>query len=237
METLSKNGLINFKSDVLIDFRLEQVVGTNDFQHPWFLRAGWDRSRCVGVIPNMGTCFLIAENVVMTNWHIFRRSEWAAGKLVVFEYEQGADGLTQNTTKCEVRPDELFYSYEPLDFAIVRVLGNPGKTRGFFDIRQEGNIALDTRVNIIQHPSAELKKIAIRNNGLKSFDEKRLQYWTDTEHGSSGSPLFNDSWDLIGLHYLSDEAPGSDGSKVLFNVGHRISAIWSHLTTQGINIY
>lgn len=61
-----------------------------------------------------------------------------------------------------------------------------------------------TTVNIIQHPRGGLKQIAFRRNevieipdGQKDF----LYYTTDTEPGSSGSPCFNDQWELIALHH------------------------------------
>jgi endonuclease G len=232
----SNSKKITWVSEDPIDLRKELISGVVDFQHPWFLRLGWERSRTVGMIPNAGTAFLIGKNVMMTNWHIFRRVDWALGKEVIFEYEQDSDGLIRATTKAKIRPDLLFFSDEELDFAIFKVEGEPGLSRGFLDVSTEGRIATDTRVNIVQHPNAELKKIAIRNNGLKHFDDSVLQYWTDTEHGSSGSPLFNDNWEFIGLHYMNDESNDVSGKPIIFNVGHRISAIWKAIQLQGIDI-
>ena len=120
--------------------------------------------------------------------------------------------MLQYTTH-SLNPAKLFFSNEPLDYAVCYVDGEPGAVRGFADIRSPGSLVTDTRINIIQHPGGELKKIAIRNNGLKYFDEQKLQYWTDTEHGSSGSPLFNDSWQIVGLHHLNDAATDAAGER------------------------
>lgn len=232
----SINKIIDWQGDLVVDSRREGIVGANDFQQPWFLRLGWERSRLVAVIPNMGTCFLIGNNTIMTNWHVLRRVDWANGKSAVFDYEQGPDGLVAQTFKHMLNPEKLFYSNEALDFAVCFIEGSPGNNRGFIDISVPGSLTIDSRINIIQHPGAELKKIAIRNNGVKYFDESKIQYWTDTEHGSSGSPLFNDSWDFVGLHFLFDDALDESGKRIFFNVGTRADAILKDINANGVVI-
>ena len=55
-------------------------------------------------------------------------------------------------------------------------------------------------VNIIQHPEGRPKEIVIYNNRVIKAYQDFLVYETDTEPGSSGSPLLNKNWQLIGLH-------------------------------------
>lgn len=207
------------------DPKQEAVVGINNFQDPWFLRKGLERSRVVGLVANMGTGWLISKNLIMTNWHVLRRAEWAVGKSVFFNFEQNEDGSVSASRKVSLDPAKFFYSNEALDFAVVAVEGTPGADFGFIDIQSPGSLQTDTRVNIIQHPGAGMKKIAIRDNGLKHFDNELLQYWTDTEHGSSGSPLFDDHWEIIGLHFRYDSATNPDQSTVVYNEGHNIREI------------
>jgi endonuclease G, mitochondrial len=58
-------------------------------------------------------------------------------------------------------------------------------------------------VNIIQHPAGMPKRVAARANLLKAASTDVLEYFSDTLGGSSGSPLCNDSWEVIGLHRAS----------------------------------
>jgi len=44
-------------------------------------------------------------------------------------------------------------------------------------------------------------RIAITANQVVNVFEHRLQYTTDTLPGSSGSPVFNDAWEVIALHH------------------------------------
>lgn len=172
----------------------------------------------------------------MTNWHVLRRANWADGRHAIFDYEQDEDGAVRQTEKLELRSEVFFYSNEALDVAVVAVEGTPGSQRGFVDITRSVIPLPNTRLNIIQHPGGGLKRIAIRDNGLRNSDENVIQYWTDTEHGSSGSPVFDDSWEIVGLHFRHDNAPGDSGQTIFYNEGHTMTAIWNDINQKHPNI-
>jgi N-acetylmuramoyl-L-alanine amidase len=88
-------------------------------------------------------------------------------------------------------------------------------------------------VNIIQHPEGRSKEIVIFNNELGKLHRDFLVYESDTQPGSSGSPLFNNRWELIGLHRaaLLDLAQKS-GKQVVGYLGTRIGSILADLRTQ-----
>src|SRR5205814_4157357 len=59
-------------------------------------------------------------------------------------------------------------------------------------------------VTIIQHPKGDPKQIALRENEvlhLPGNEDAFLHYQTDTHPGSSGSPVFNDNWEVVALHH------------------------------------
>jgi endonuclease G, mitochondrial len=56
-------------------------------------------------------------------------------------------------------------------------------------------------VNIIQHPNGEPKQLALRENQTVDLLDDFLHYQTDTAPGSSGSPVFNDQWEIVALHH------------------------------------
>lgn len=108
-----------------------------------------------------------------------------------------------------------------LDFAILRLAEKQDATRKPSPLRRDP-VALETAVNIIQHPKAGPKRVALRANQLKVESDDNLRYTTNTDEGSSGSPLFDDEWSIMGLHRATDAEGG-----VRLNVGtpiHRILA-------------
>jgi endonuclease G, mitochondrial len=83
-------------------------------------------------------------------------------------------------------------------------------------------------VNIVGHPDARPKEIALRDNGLLNQLENFLHYKTDTEPGNSGSPVFNDQWEVVALHHAG--VPGVGSEEWVANEGARVSKLlaWLH---------
>ena len=102
-------------------------------------------------------------------------------------------------------------------------------------------------VNVVGHPMGRLKEIAIRNNSLQTVLDEFLHYKTDTEPGNSGSPVFNDQWEIVALHHSgvprTDEQgnwlkpdgtrwrpqDGDDAIDWIANEGARVSVLLRHL--------
>jgi hypothetical protein len=61
---------------------------------------------------------------------------------------------------------------------------------------------------ILQHPARRPLELALDTNAnaLLLFGGLRLRYATNTEAGSSGSPVFDKYWKLVGLHHYGDPA-------------------------------
>ncbi len=63
----------------------------------------------------------------------------------------------------------------------------------------------DPYVYVIGHPAGRSLELSMRGNALVAVDDERLHYKAPTEPGSSGSPVFDKNWDLIGLHHSGSE--------------------------------
>jgi hypothetical protein len=100
------------------------------------------------------------------------------------------------------------------DWTIVRVQDNPTSVYGSLDLAPMADSDWTATgdnlrwVNIIQHPFGGPKAIAIYHNLLTYRDANYMLYTTDTQPGSSGSPIFDSDWRVVGLHrgfkYASD---------------------------------
>ena len=83
-------------------------------------------------------------------------------------------------------------------------------------------------VYVIGHPGGGSLQLSIRGNDLIDHDDVKLRYKAPTEKGSSGSPVFDDCWNLIGVHhYGGDNLPALNGAKGTYgaNEGNAIPAV------------
>ncbi len=202
----------------------EKVHMGADFQPARFLDDGSARAAAVCRINlpgGFGTGFLVADGrFIMTNNHVLETRETARGSVAEFGFEDGGD-----TVSVTLRPDRFFVTDVALDFTIVACDGAPVADIAPIPLlRNPATVAPSERVNIVQHPRGRQKQIAIRNNEVIGLKQSVVHYRTDTEPGSSGSPVFNDRWDLVALHHAGWRQNGA-----ATNEGIRLSAIVANL--------
>jgi V8-like Glu-specific endopeptidase len=218
---------------------LEKIVSSNPalFSDPeaWrqaMIRA--ERAVCRVEKPEgrpLGTGFLVAKDLVLTNHHVafdaartFRNHPDSVR--FRFGFREPADGAHEGGTTYRLAADWDVHNSPigTLDYAVLR-LNRPagGEPVGEFkDAPQRGWLKLqktDVRQSqglfILQHPSGDMLKMA--NGGVRQVSGAWVDYEVDTEPGSSGSPVFNNKWELVALH--------SRAGKGQFNQGVAISAI------------
>lgn len=210
---------VKWKSDAP-EGQLEQLMGKQSTLLPvGFLELGLQRSRSVARVVTAGgesgTGFLVGKNLLITNNHVLPDKETAAGATVEFNYEQSTTGLDKPIDRYKFRPDQGFLT-SPVkvhDWTIVRVDGDPNAKWGSIPLAT-AKVAKEQRVVIIQHPGGGQKQIALTHNIVTFVDDNLVQYLTDTMPGSSGSPVFNESWELVALHHSGGwlREPGSKES-------------------------
>jgi hypothetical protein len=57
------------------------------------------------------------------------------------------------------------------------------------------------RIYVVGHPLGQALSYSLYDNELVGVDEPFFYYRSPTEKGSSGSPLFNNDWSVIGVHH------------------------------------
>ena len=204
----------------------EKVHLGADFLPARFLRDGDGRTRAVCRIRTSdgasGTGFLVSNtNSIMTNNHVLPTPEVAAEGTAEFGYESGGQKI-----HLALRPDTFFITNPKLDYTIVACDRDVGADVVAIPLlRSPSTITRGERVNVIQHPRGRPKEVAIRSNDVTSVLKTVIRYRADTEPGSSGSPVFNDAWDLVALHH----AGVVDGGGRATNEGIRIASIVADL--------
>ena len=139
-----------------------------------------------------GTAFLVAPGLVLTNAHVMRALPEREKSGVRFNV--GLQPEPQWRYFAEVAAQS---PVEALDFALVRLRAPAPAAPVTLSVEaaRAGQPA-----NILQHPYGDAMQVALRHNEVVRVDAERLYYVADTEGGSSGSPVFDDDWHVIGLH-------------------------------------
>ncbi|MEU0427146.1 serine protease [Streptomyces canus] len=200
-----------------------------------------------------GTGFLVSPRLLMTNHHVLPNAGVAGRCFLEFNAQVTIDNAPDAVIRMEFDPGTFFTAAKLLDFALVAVAPAndgrlPGDVFGWNKLSaQPGNLVVGERVNIIGHPNGRLKEIALRDNALLVRLEDFLHYKTDTEPGNSGSPVFNDQWEVVALHHsgvprtndnreplrkdgqIWRDGDGDDAVDWIANEGVRISSIMRHL--------
>jgi endonuclease G, mitochondrial len=195
----------------------ERILAGNELQPINYLEIGAQRARAVGriVIRNSSGAqtgwasgFLIGPRLLLTNHHVFGQKNDALNSEVQFSAELAVDSKARTPSVFRCMPDEFFFANEALDFAVVAI--NQIPLSGREPISSFGSLPLVGRtgkvvdgewLTIVQHPNGELKQLCIRENQLIKRTDDALWYSTDTLGGSSGSPVFNNAWEVVALHH------------------------------------
>jgi endonuclease G len=213
------------------DLVLERIIGGNNLLGIAFLELGTAVARSVGRVIirdrvqtlGFGTAFMISPRLALTNNHVLPDAQSARFSRMEFNFQNGVTGLPLAASQFALEPDAFFQTDRDLDFTVVAVarqsltdgsspqlpLSGFGFNRTFKD---QGKILLGESINIIQHPEGHEKQIALQQNELIDRFDDFLHYHTDTSPGSSGSPLYNNQWEILGLHHSGVPARNDAGA-------------------------
>lgn len=195
---------------------LERVLGAAEYRSLQWYQTGLERCRAVARIETLneegiGTGFLVAgsalhpalpDSVLVTNGHVVPEALDQMDAVVVFR------GLDSDGGRNRFRIVRRWW-YEPsaspgLDTTLVELDGCPGAVTPIPLARHLPDLhaANPPRAYLIGHPRGlERPQFSLQDNLLLDHDDRRLHYRSPTEGGSSGSPVLDGQWELIGVHH------------------------------------
>lgn len=201
-----KSGIYKTTSDK----NLEKILGPiNHLVKINWLQKGIQASRSVCQVlrsdGGKGTGFVLKGGYLMTNYHVLPNKDKAKTTKIIFDYEEDLFGSMRKTSEYFLKEnDSKFSPILEYDFAYIKIKDNPTNPIsqwGFLELDTFSDPQIDHPVSIIQHPLGQTKQIALTANKIIGINGPKLLYLTDTERGSSGSPVFNNDWKVIALHH------------------------------------
>jgi Trypsin-like peptidase domain/MAP3K TRAFs-binding domain len=197
----------------------EKIFGTERFNSLNWFRKALERCRAVARIEDVdeggvGTGFLVRgpslhptlpEVVLVTNAHVLNEHDQEAldpdQARVTFRAVERTDGELAVHRVARVLWTSLRHE---LDTTIAELDSYPSEVAPLPVAKRRPRLDSDPppQTFIIGHPSGgEQVMFSIRDNLLLDADDTRVHYRTPTLGGSSGSPVFNATWELVALHH------------------------------------
>jgi len=182
----------------------EKIIGSQSTLLPIrFLEIGTQRARAVARIVRRdgrsGTGFLIGNGWLLTNNHVLPNADLTANSVAEFNYQQTSDGLDGAIERFRLDAAR-FRTSVANDWSAVGIDAAAEAKWGAIPL-EAVDVAVNAFVNIVQHPGGGPKHIGLYHNTVTAVDDGRVQYFTDTLPGSSGSPVFDSDWKVVALHH------------------------------------
>ncbi|MDJ0746552.1 MAG: trypsin-like peptidase domain-containing protein [Xenococcaceae cyanobacterium MO_167.B27] len=222
----------------------EKIIGEDTLRHVYILDLALEAAKAVvhlrvpksGGKKSLGTGFMIASDLLMTNNHVIASREQAEKTEYSFNYQLDINGKVCYSLSSQALPGGLFYTNSDLDYTVVSLKDIPPFGSPLTLKRMQ--MRRDDRVAIIQHPGGHLKKISMQNNFVAYADAQVVQYTTSTLPGSSGSPVFNDIFEVVAIHHSGGMLTEPDSRRrYLRNAGTSMIAVLNDLKTNAPEIY
>jgi len=178
-----------------------------------------------------GTGFLIADNLVLTNYHVLKLDdsedidENAYDALLRFgciTAGAGREAEGQTFKLVTSKPIVQLSPMDKLDYVLLQVEDRITQAKDIKKITDYSPQLLSEGMgmHILQHPMGKAMKVSINSNGITAVyrNNSLVQYVTTALVGSSGSPCFNEEWKLVALHHAERAtAFGSIREGILFS--------------------
>jgi V8-like Glu-specific endopeptidase len=218
---------------------LEKVWGDTGYKSLEWLLQAVARTRSVARLgPNMfegwGSGFLVDgswiadswsdRKLLLTNAHVCTNDPEVQAQ---YPYPKGAEentatflgSLGEGVEPIQSKVNEVLWTSPPseLDASLLEIADVPkGAEKAPLAAEIPSfEVWPEKRVNILGHPQGLSLRVSLQDNNLVSVGERYLHYQTPTDPGSSGSPIFNQNWELVGIHHsASKEKQANEGIRL-----------------------
>jgi hypothetical protein len=184
-----------------------------------------------------GTAFRIGVDLLLTNWHVVhRKSDQAAATAVSAEFRFEDDGSGGGLATVAIPCDAPgIVSDQRDDWAAVRTTAPMLDEWPVLPLDDKPEPVEGEAAFVIQHPLGGRKRVAIVRNKVSFVDDRVVHYLSDTQVGSSGSPVLDRNGQLIALHHAGGRPQDVTGKDpVLKKEGIRIPRITAGLAERGV---
>lgn len=149
----------------------------------------------------MGTGVLVGRQLLLTCNHVFERifDNGLDGAWVRFGCRAETNGAAMGDLFEVNIKDATRHKAPPgstLDFALVRIIGKPEYHTAFLFT---GLLSAKQNIRLIHHPRGEHTQISDVGQIIQAHKD-HIKHNIKTDYGSSGGPIFDQSWRVVAIH-------------------------------------
>jgi hypothetical protein len=200
--------------------QFEQILGKDRYKTIRWYRIGLERAAGVAKISDrfgngLGTGFIVCgqdihpsiteEWVLVTNAHVISDDpEEQAGSPRALPADEAKISFEATGYGAELDVDKLIFSSgrNQLDCSIVTLKSFSLEHAKPYPIAKRlPLLGKNQRVYIIGHPRGSVLSFSMDDNLLLDYEKPKIHYRAPTAGGSSGSPVFDQNWELLALHH------------------------------------
>jgi hypothetical protein len=149
-----------------------------------------------------GSGFRIGPDLLLTNWHVLHGEDGTPATAVTAEFGYEDDGkggaLAPTPVPCDVGS---IVAEQADDWGVIKASQPLNDAWPIVKLSEAVDPVRNAPAYIVQHPGGDRKRLGFVRNQVSAFDDRVVHYLTDTQQGSSGSPVFDANGKLIGLHH------------------------------------
>lgn len=177
-----------------------------------WLSEGMTAADSVGIVRNpegLGTGFIVGQGYLLTCAHVIPRRELAAQSKISFDYREGIRSDPEEVTFSLDAGTYISSPETDLDYALVKIRPTSDTKSISISTRRRLRVEAgfqatskqaDVLLMSIQHPLGGKMSVGIGGDALLEVRGHELYHQVNTEKGSSGAPIFDHTWKVVGLH-------------------------------------
>lgn len=203
--------------------QLEKKIGPNSMPEEEFTTGIEIVGKAVCLIRQgrreLGTGFLVGKDLVFTCHHVIPKQPTAKNK-VTYKFNFTKSSKPEEQPEFKFKESGLFVTDFHLDFSLIQlqpqnIEGSTVRVDLTTDdlppmmsrvsmpdaVKDASQLGEDTGVTILQHPGGRPREVAVHGTLVdRPLEDKWLRHCVTTERGSSGSPIVDDQFRLLGIH-------------------------------------
>ena len=187
-----------------------------------------------------GTGFLCGEDLIMTCNHIVSSQREAHETMYEFFHERNEMGTPIESIVMRAQPQGAFYTNPrgSLDFTLVEIEETPDNVHPLRLARLQ--VPEGEMVSIVHHPEGQYKKVSMQDNYVMRSSGTEFYYSTlaGPRLGSSGAPVFDMDFNVLGIHHAGETIfESTTGKRHQRNAGVAMLAILDDIETNVPGVY